>query len=893
MTTRNSVIRTRRRRLFSSIGAKITLILLSLGSVSVLLGVLASLVFTRVTGDMEELTNDKLDVLAQSNALVSAADSAKNAMITLMLTQGEDTRPRTVAVEQATQNLNAAVARLPDTTRALVGKDARNAADMLTELANARNTQFRNEAGIAAQLTELRKQAADLRANMTELADSAYFNLSSGGEETMSAVEITLSELVENQFAALQTLLEARSEVNLLSGTLIAYRMANDRGTKAILADIAKAAQDRLKDINANIEANENIASYAEATKSAAQVFADALDGSGKYVAGSKNNILEARRKADVSLSTAVDDMVFALTIAAEDASTNNRNAIQGLLDGEVDYIGTLFEINSWVGRFQEAALNVAVAPGIEEARTASVPMQHAAKALSGYSDFDSGRLTEGLAAIAALADPETGLSAYKIAALSANEAAENAVAAASDAVLKIGSRAAELGGESQNEIATMATGIQSEITKAEQRVNMLLALTGAALIVALFLTRLMIQRPLRRISETTERLASGDMQKVAGFDRASDEVFRIANALAVFRDDLLEKQEMATKQESERQARMSEQTAAVTAIGDGLERLSKGDLSRRIDAQMSEGYAKLRDDFNRAQDNLQDMLLEMKQVSSSVFSGAAEISSASGDLSRRTENQAATLEETAAAIDEITTNVDISAANAHDVEVNLDAAKQDAEQSGKVVQNAIHAMNDIKDSSDKISQIVGLIDDIAFQTNLLALNAGVEAARAGPAGSGFAVVASEVRALAQRSSEAAMEIKTLIHNGASQVNHGVELVGNAGGALVSMLKRFEAVSAMLAGIVNSSNEQALSLKEINDAMTNLDRVTQDNAGMVQLSTAATAKLNSDSKAMAELISQFVTKPLAREVEKSAGRFISATNTETVRSHGLACSMER
>ncbi|WP_051202803.1 methyl-accepting chemotaxis protein [Sediminimonas qiaohouensis] len=882
MAKNNSNLRPRGLRLFSSISAKVTLILVSMGAVSVLIGFLASLVFTRVTDDMDELTAKKLHTLAQSSALVAAADKTKNAMITMMLARHEDALEQSsVDVEQATQSLNEIVANLPDATRALVEEDARSATDMLAELTHARNIQFKNEAGIETQLAELQMQAAKLKGNMIELSDDANFSLSVGGEETMFAVETTLSELVENQFATLQTLLEARSEVNLLSGTLLAYRMTNDFATKNFLGDITKASLKRLTDINAVLEANEQTAPYAQATKTATELFKKSINGRGSRFVGPQHDLMDARRKADASLSTAVDDMVYALTVAAEDASTNNRDAIQSLLDDEVGHINALFEISSWTGRFQESALKVVVAPGIEEVKAASIPMQQAAKALYDYRDFGDGRLAEELTAIAALADPATGLTAYKIAALSADTAAAKAVTAASDAVLKIGNRVAEIGDDSQSEIATMATGIQSEVAQAEQRVNLLLAMAGAVLLVALVLTRLMIQRPLRQISETTERLAGGDMQKVTGFDRASDEVFRIANALSVFRDGLIEKQEMAVKQDAERQARMAEQTGAVSAIGSGLERLSKGDVSLPIDGEMAEGYAKLRDDFNRAQENLRDMLLEMKQVSSSVFSGAAEISSASGDLSGRTENQAATLEETAAAIDEITTNVDISASNAHEVEENLGVAKKDAEQSGDVVQNAIRAMHEIKDSSDKISQIVGVIDDIAFQTNLLALNAGVEAARAGAAGSGFAVVASEVRALAQRSSEAAMEIKTLIHNGASRVDHGVALVGNAGDALVSMLSRFEDVSAMVAGIVNSSNEQALSLKEINDAMANLDRVTQDNAAMVQQSTAATSKLNSDATTMSKLIAHFVTKPATEEAATDPGHFISVRSIET------------
>jgi methyl-accepting chemotaxis protein len=404
-----------------------------------------------------------------------------------------------------------------------------------------------------------------------------------------------------------------------------------------------------------------------------------------------------------------------------------------------------------------------------------------------------------------------------------------------------------------------MATGIEAEVASASDRLNLLLGVQAAGVIAALILTRVLVQRPLHRVSRTTERLASGDLAEVEGFARSSLEIRRIADALSVFRDGLIEKRDMEARQEAERAARMAEQQAAVTAIGNALERLSKGDLSQSIDDDMAEGYDKLRDDFNHAQANLRTMLEELSSASAEILASARQLATGSDDLAGRTENQAATLEESVAALDEVTSNVNESARHAQEVRGNLDTAQSDAESSGAVVRDAMEAMQAIKDGSDKISNIIGVIDDIAFQTNLLALNAGVEAARAGAAGRGFAVVAEEVRGLAQRSSESAMEIKALIGDSATQVDRGVDLVGNAGNALIAILEQFKAASGMVAGIARSANEQALSLKEVNTAMTSLDSVTQENAAMVQDSTAATSRLNAEAMRLAELASNFST----------------------------------
>ena len=294
-----------------------------------------------------------------------------------------------------------------------------------------------------------------------------------------------------------------------------------------------------------------------------------------------------------------------------------------------------------------------------------------------------------------------------------------------------------------------------------------------------------------------------------------------------------------------------------VTELTRGLSALADGDLSMAIDEPFTPEYEQLRADFNATIGSLREVVSTLTENASSIRSGAGEISQASDDLSRRTEGQAATLEETAAALDQLTASVKSAADGANQADMAMRSARDEAEASGAVVSDAVSAMEQIQKSSDQISQIIGVIDDIAFQTNLLALNAGVEAARAGEAGRGFAVVASEVRALAQRSSEAAKEIKTLISTSSEQVDRGVGLVGRAGDALSKIVASVTEISGLVTNIAASSKEQAIGISEINNGVNQLDQVTQQNAAMVEESTAASHALRSEANALGEIIARF------------------------------------
>jgi methyl-accepting chemotaxis protein len=409
------------------------------------------------------------------------------------------------------------------------------------------------------------------------------------------------------------------------------------------------------------------------------------------------------------------------------------------------------------------------------------------------------------------------------------------------------------------------------------------LTAVGVAGLMAWLLTR-SIAAPVRAMTGVMGRLAAGDETvEVPALDR-SDEVGEMAKAVLAFKDAAIEKRALEGESAEQRKAAEAErgrseklqaeaarqQAVVVESLANGLSKLSTGDLTSRVDQDFAPEYEQLKRDFNATADALQSTMRGIAESAGNMTSGAGEISVAADDLSRRTEQQAASLEETAAALDEITATVRRTAENATHARSVVGQAAKDAEVSGEVVRKAVAAMGEIESSAQQISQIIGVIDEIAFQTNLLALNAGVEAARAGDAGKGFAVVASEVRALAQRSAEAAKEIKALISASAQQVGTGVSLVGETGEALQRIVAQVSEITGVVGEIAASAQEQATGLHEVNSAVNQMDQVTQQNAAMVEQSTAASHALANEAKELARLMSQFQTGAPAPGARRSA-----------------------
>ena len=428
------------------------------------------------------------------------------------------------------------------------------------------------------------------------------------------------------------------------------------------------------------------------------------------------------------------------------------------------------------------------------------------------------------------------------------------------------------------------------------------IAMAATGVIVFLVFVHRSVSRPLARLNSAMGEMARGNLQAaVEGTDRG-DEIGAMAGALLVFRDAAREKARLETETaEREQRARagldaerakvMGELDAAVGGIvqsamigdfsrrvpldgkdgvirnlavsmntmcdtlgkvfGDAILMLgafAKGDLTTRITAEYQGAFADLKDNANATADQIGRTVSEIKLASREVTGASAKISASTTDLSQRTEEQAASLEQTSASMEQISATVKKNAENALQASKSTNATKEMADRGGEVLAKAVAAMARIEESSRRISDIIGVIDEIARQTNLLALNAAVEAARAGDAGRGFAVVASEVRSLAQRSSQAAKDIKNLITSSNGEVTAGVDLVNQVGAALTEIVDSVKAVTSVVAEIASASTEQATGLEQINKALLQIDEITQQNSALVEENAATAKALEEQSK---------------------------------------------
>ncbi len=395
-----------------------------------------------------------------------------------------------------------------------------------------------------------------------------------------------------------------------------------------------------------------------------------------------------------------------------------------------------------------------------------------------------------------------------------------------------------------------------------------------AAIVICAFGIYMVVARvanPIQRITGVMQKLANGDVNNDVPFLDRGDEIGAMAAAVEVFRENAVQRMRLENEAEANRSLSEQERIAreaqkakeaaqikhAVDNLAQGLSRLSTGDVTFRISEPFTETLDAVRHDFNNSAEKLQSALGRVAENARGIDAGANEIKAAADDLAKRTEQQAAAVEETAAALEQITTVVKDSAQRAKEAGQLVAGARHHAEESGAVVRRAVGAMELIEQSSNEISNIIGVIDEIAFQTNLLALNAGVEAARAGDAGKGFAVVAQEVRELAQRSAQAAKEIKALITTSKGQVKEGVQLVGDTGRALETIVSEVQEINRHVGAIVEAAQEQSSGLQQINTAVNQMDQDTQKNAAMVEQTTAASHNLAREVNSLNQLLAQF------------------------------------
>ncbi|SIO08117.1 methyl-accepting chemotaxis protein [Vannielia litorea] len=911
---------TRLTDLFGSIAAKFALILAALGAMTAAAIVIGLLVFGALSDALRAFIDENLPGIEASVEVTARTGAVQGAMTEVLLAEDHD------ALKGAASDMQEGVVALKTASRSLSHQAQAQIEPLLAELdiANAAmvralEQRFTEQDRVREMVQAFVTLSEQANGALVSLADDAYFELQIGGEETVGTVTSTLGGLISQEFAQMLALMKVRAEINLLSGVTLVLADAPDMFIEAILGDIATASLAHLDAAMAELPEEAIAVEQMAAIREVVAFFHARQDLRDYQRPDLRQEVLAQRQSSAVAVNSAIDDMAFALELRAQEAATGNEAAIRGLLDVQVGRMRMSGEIDAAIkGVLTRALLGVAA----QDASAAAGAQAAVDSALGHLDALLAGReLPEGLVPVVdemhSIVAAEAGVVAARRRMLEA-QAAASARSIASGAA--IGRIVAEARANASAAVGAVVQGSETILGRADLARNQFRSIALASLLLLLaapLVTWVLILRPMARVTHATERLSRGDLSPVEGFERTGGEIGRMARALKVFRDGMIEREQMQAAEqereacerarqreaeardrarqaeaqeaerrreaearareaaeaeareqiraaaEEERQARAAEQSQVVDRLATALDQLAAGDLTVTIDSEFAGPYESLRRNFNAAVLTLEELITALAASAGTVNTTSQDISAAAKDLARRTESSAATLEETSAAVTELSESAGATADRAREADRIMQVTRDNAKASQATVRSAVDTMTEIEASSAAISKIVDLIEDIAFQTNLLALNAGVEAARAGEQGRGFAVVAMEVRSLAHRSSDAAKEINDLINATRDRITRGVSQVGEAGEALNGILDLVSEVSGQITAIAGAANEQSSGVREISLAVARLDGATQDNAAMFEQSAASSQLLTEEARALFDLSARFRTRNTA------------------------------
>jgi methyl-accepting chemotaxis protein len=901
-------------QILGGVTGKFLIVLIAMAGMTGAAVFVGNMVFNSIAAEMKPLTQKQLPNLERAATVASLTGELRDALADILLLSTPELlaekKEKVAAVVAATQ---VQMADLDAENRSQMLPMLAATETALNQLMDARAVEFSAQDTIAKAGEALKLQGADGARQLQQLTNTAREELIQAGRDTIQKVDDTLSRLIDEDFKALELALTVRSEISFLSGTALALAETQDQKLVKELKEISLASTSRLIELVPQFSEISQFSDASGPVNEALTVYKTAFSNASAIPVSLRDKIIKSREISNSALETAINGTIERLTKRVAETSSANALAINLLLEWQLVELIELNTMDAALKSFIISGLQGSVAPDVKQARSMQdeLSMQ-----LFGLQLMASGKgaaleaLTEGLISIV---DEKTGIVAARIEFLNTRNAVTASSAEAATQVRAISAGAAAHGSQALANISEVAGLLDQRVEDATSYMQAISAASVILFLIAPVLTYHMIVRPLRRATAATERLASGDMTDLTGLKRQGGEIGSLVRALNVFRSNLVDKERMEAEQaeaelqqrkdeeqarrdeigrkeaqaareaerreetrqrelaeaeerdairraaDEERKLLMDQQDLVVDSLAAGLQKLANGDLRATIDQTFADRYEQLRSDFNIAVQTLSELIRSISSSAVTIDRSSGEISHAALDLSRRTEESAAALGETAATLTELTSSVQSAADGALRADQLVSVTRDSAEQSSEVVREAVEAMGEIESSSNQISKIISVIDDIAFQTNLLALNAGVEAARAGDAGRGFAVVASEVRALAQRSSDAAREISTLISNSSSQVQRGVGLVDRAGTALQSIVTEVEEISVHVAEIAASAKEQSTGITEINHAIHQLDSVTQQNAAMFEETTAASQVLAAEATTLSGTVGAFST----------------------------------
>jgi methyl-accepting chemotaxis protein len=843
--------------------------------------------FERVARHQVPVMTDALRLSVISGEISTAAARFVSAV------SADDQRAIASVFADRSRDLHAFMQRLRDTrgsdaTFAEVERTAKQLDANLDALKKAISERTGLRAELERRLTELHNLHSQISGKLTPIVDDSYFDVVAAADSVGKTGDRVVRTLVDQDLPMLKAVVEIGSETNLVTGLLTAGALTSSPSILAILEDRYVSSARRAEKLMKKLPQDEKFAVLKSqiAALLAIADFKPGDDADAVQVGNAERlkKIFRAQESLAAVLIQLADDLNFQLVMKGEDAANRTSKVVKGLVSKQIaalrNALETAAQVHLLTSLISEAAASkdaALIVPIQDRFKAAADLLARSSKGL------DDAKLKTNVASLVAF-----GIGPKSAIALHRQELEAEAVAARmvkENAALQgaLNKAVSSVVAESEADMNHSSTALMQDLARNRTTllVVALMSLLFAAGIGVFYVQRSVVRR-LTSIGEAMHRLSAGETDLNVPAVKDRDEIGRMARAVLIFRDAALGKERLEREAEEQRrlseearrladaqieaerrkaaevQARVAEEQAqALGRLGEGIKKLASGDLTVSLDQGFSADYREIRDDFNAAVARLSATVRSISAASREVASATAEIATSTTDLSQRTEEQAASLEETTASMQQIDEIVKRNADTAQQANASAAATCDVAAKSGEVVANAVDAMARIEESSRKIADIIGVIDEIARQTNLLALNAAVEAARAGEAGRGFAVVASEVRSLAQRSAQAAKDIKELITASGGQVNDGVALVHRAGEALHEIVGSIRTVADLVSGIASASAEQASGVAQINKALTQMDEMTQQNSALVEENAATAKTLEQQAPAMDEQIAFF------------------------------------
>lgn len=903
-------------KLIGSIGVKIGIIMIALAGTTAAAILISTALISTITGEVESLVEDQLPPLHAAMDISEAVIEFKDATTALIASTS------LISFPDLQDDLNKAALALQDAAQKIPGE---NHSDLdlslkallsdTKALVTQKNIALTSNSDNFKLMAALNGLSHEVSGDLNKVSRSASFRVMIATGEAIQATQLGVDALIGANMGGLAALYELKAAAEHATNTTLTYVVADpQKMTTRAAKDLSEKAIKDLEDTVNRIATTERDVPALTASKELLGHLHNVHASKRGVPSQERDTLLQAQEKFIKTAKEIVADNTQALDDAGKKFVRENDTVIKNLTEvkfAEIRSVDSLnIAIKSALLKLQQGASSIN--PGYIQALQFELlqDREEIMKSLDLVANETADKVREILDA----ADPETGALTTRLNAIQAQSTSNIKATHLIEDLLTISHEVSAISQESLAAISEAGSVVITDARNASTTMGSIGLAAILALIAAPLMTYFTIMRPLKIVTHSTERLANGDMSVLKKTGGKHGEISRLMSALRVFRNNLIEKDQMeaeaikraeneslaeieANKRaleqeakdqerarqatlreqdlaaaaerekenaraaaEAERAARHEEQTAIVNALAEGLRRLAQGDISQTLDDEFPTGYEQLRSDFNDAVKSLKEVVSKLSDSSQAIHSSSKEISHAADDLSLRTERTASTLAESAAALTQLTVSVKSAADGASLANQTVKAAHKNAESTNLVVKDAMDAMVAISDSSSKISKIISVIDDIAFQTNLLALNAGVEAARAGEAGKGFAVVASEVRALAQRSSEAAHEINQLISDSGVDVKRGVSLVDRTGEALKSIVGDVTKVAGHMAEIETSATEQSAGISEINLAVADLDQATQQNAAMFEETTAASHSLTQEASTLTAIVAQFKTE---------------------------------